>query len=482
MNASRVVAGLDAQGDVRLELALEPLLQVPRGEVLPLAGQRRVVDGEEHAQSVGSSTSIRGKATGLLGVGDRVADVDGAQPDDGDDVAGLGRLRPRCGPACRRPSRCRSSPATVTSPALIRTAFCPRLTRPATIRPIAIRPTYSEKSSVVQSIRNGLSGSTTGPGTLLDDHVEERLDVSRRGVGIVRGEAGLARGEDVGKIELIFAGPLLDERVEDLVRALRSGRASGRSILLITTIGRMWQANALRSTNLVCGIGPSKASTRTRAPSAICSVRSTSPPKSAWPGVSMMLILIVAVVDGDVLGQDRDAALALQIVGVEDPLALELRGPELPRLAEHRVDQRRLAVVNVGDDGHVSDVVASLHGFCVRRHRGGPVSGSRPRDVQRWSASIPIRQGAMISYPHAHHYGQVRLPWRMHDGTFEHHAVPGNAGRHAGGGQGRRLPGAAARSAGGAGRTDRRRLVGRSVLGLVNPEYETIHSSRSWGW
>ena len=70
------------------------------------------------------------------------------------------------------------------------------------------------------------------------------------------------------------------------------GRASGRSILLITTMGRMWHAKALRSTNFVWGIGPSKASTRTRAPSAIWRVRSTSPPKSAWPGVSIRLILI----------------------------------------------------------------------------------------------------------------------------------------------------------------------------------------------
>ena len=33
------VAGLDAQSDVGLELAVEPFLDVARGEVLPLAGQ-----------------------------------------------------------------------------------------------------------------------------------------------------------------------------------------------------------------------------------------------------------------------------------------------------------------------------------------------------------------------------------------------------------------------------------------------------------
>ncbi len=64
-------------------------------------------------------------------------------------------------------------------------------------------------------------------------------------------------------------------------------RASGRSILLMMTIGFRPAANAFLSTNRVCGSGPSAASTSTNAPSAIFRMRSTSPPKSACPGVSM---------------------------------------------------------------------------------------------------------------------------------------------------------------------------------------------------
>ena len=136
-------------------------------------------------------------------------------------------------------------------------------------------------------------------------------------------------------------------------------------------------ANALRSTNRVCGIGPSAASTSRNTPSAIFSTRSTSPPKSAWPGVSIRLILVSSEAEGDVLGQDGDAALALQVVGVEDEAVLaadelvQLLGAEQAGLAEHLIDQRRLAVVDVGDDGDVADVV-SLHGFLARA-RGGRV-------------------------------------------------------------------------------------------------------------
>src|SRR6476646_1289951 len=65
-------------------------------------------------------------------------------------------------------------------------------------------------------------------------------------------------------------------------------RASGRSILLITRITGSFASSALRSTNRVCGSGPSDASTSSSTPSTIVSPRSTSPPKSAWPGVSTM--------------------------------------------------------------------------------------------------------------------------------------------------------------------------------------------------
>ena len=60
--------------------------------------------------------------------------------------------------------------------------------------------------------------------------------------------------------------------------------------------------------------------------------------------------------DRAVLGQDRDAALALEVVRVHDALGDLLVGAEGAALAQQLVDQRRLAVVDVGDDGDVSDL------------------------------------------------------------------------------------------------------------------------------
>ena len=60
-----------------------------------------------------------------------------------------------------------------------------------------------------------------------------------------------------------------------------SGVQFSLSTLLTTTIGVKPNSKAFPNTNLVCGIGPSKASTNNNTPSAIFNTRSTSPPKSA---------------------------------------------------------------------------------------------------------------------------------------------------------------------------------------------------------
>lgn len=53
-----------------------------------------------------------------------------------------------------------------------------------------------------------------------------------------------------------------------------------------------FSSSAFFSTKRVWGIGPSKESTSSSTPLTIFSTRSTSPEKSAWPGVSTMLIFV----------------------------------------------------------------------------------------------------------------------------------------------------------------------------------------------
>ena len=92
----------------------------------------------------------------------------------------------------------------------------------------------------------------------------------------------------------------------------------------------------------------------------------------------------VAVRQRDVLGQDRDAAFAFQVVRVQDPFALQFGVAELAGLTQQDVDQRRFAVVDVGDDDDVAEVgttqrIERFRGKTAKRRPrpGSPTSQSR---------------------------------------------------------------------------------------------------------
>ena len=85
-------------------------------------------------------------------------------------------------------------------------------------------------------------------------------------------------------------------------------------------------------------------------------MRSTSPPKSAWPGVSTILMRRVVPDQRGHLGEDGDAALALEVVGIHRPLGDALVFAEGAGLLQQPVDQGGLAMVDMGDDGDVAKV------------------------------------------------------------------------------------------------------------------------------
>ena len=103
----------------------------------------------------------------------------------------------------------------------------------------------------------------------------------------------------------------------------------------------------------------------------------------------------VAVIDRAVLGEDRDAALALEVVAVHHPLADVLVLGERARLHQQLVDERGLAVVDVGDDGDVAEVLARRgHGSwfrcyvqCGTHRRESAATAAKAVDYTRKSAA-----------------------------------------------------------------------------------------------
>ena len=114
----------------------------------------------------------------------------------------------------------------------------------------------------------------------------------------------------------------------------------------------------MRSTKRVCGSGPSDGVDEQQH---AVDHRQPALDLAAEVGVAGRVDdveLDVAVADRGVLGEDRDALLALEVHRVHDALVDVLVGAEGARLPEHGVDERRLAVVDVGDDGDVAEVFA----------------------------------------------------------------------------------------------------------------------------
>ena len=82
------------------------------------------------------------------------------------------------------------------------------------------------------------------------------------------------------------------------------------------------------------------------------------------PGGVDDVYLDVLVVDGGVFREDRDAAFALDVPRVHDAGHSLLVLAVDPALLQHLVDQRSLSVVDVGDDGDISQIVSFRNHVC----------------------------------------------------------------------------------------------------------------------
>ena len=100
-----------------------------------------------------------------------------------------------------------------------------------------------------------------------------------------------ARAVDDRELDLALVRVEVEEELVDLVDHLLDARVGPVDLVDDQDHGQP-RLEAFRRTNRVCGSGPSVASTSRSTPSTIVSPRSTSPPKSAWPGVSTMLIFV----------------------------------------------------------------------------------------------------------------------------------------------------------------------------------------------
>ena len=188
---------------------------------------------------------------------------------------------------------------------------------------------------------------------MVDDRVEERPEIRPGSVGRQARRAGARARVQHGEVDLLLGRVEVDEEVVDLVEHLLDARV--RPVDLVDDDDR-------REPALEC-LAQHEARLRQRPLGGVdeeqhaVDHRQRALDLAAEIGVARRVDDVdehVLVVDGGVLGEDGDAALALEVRVVHRALGHPLVRAEDAALVEQRVHQRRLAVVDVRDDGDVA--------------------------------------------------------------------------------------------------------------------------------
>ena len=210
------------------------------------------------------------------------------------------------------------------------------------------------------------AGDLRGRRDVVEDELVERVEVLARAVELGVGPAGAAGGVEDREVELVLVGVERHEEVEDLVQ-----RPVGLGVGLVDLVEDDDRAQAEPQR-----LGGDELGLRHRAFGGVDEEEDAvdhaedALDLAAEVGVAGGVDDVDAValpLDRGRLGEDGDAALALEVVGIEGPLDRGLVLAEGAGLLEQGVDQRGLAMVDVRDDRDVADI-----------HRGRSSGSRRP--------------------------------------------------------------------------------------------------------
>ena len=212
------------------------------------------------------------------------------------------------------------------------------------------------------------------------ERLEQRLEILPGHVGVERRLPGARVRVDDRELDLLLVGVEVEEQRVDLVHDLRDARVGPVDLVddqdhVQLQLERLAQHEARLGQWPLAGVDQQQHAVDHRQAALDLAA------EVGVPGCVDDVDLRPAVADGGVLGQDRDALLALEIPGIEHAILHRLVLTEGPGLPQHRVDERRLAVVDVRDDRHVADVCAFCHTCSVRDL--SPAGGRKLCEISR---------------------------------------------------------------------------------------------------
>ena len=207
---------------------------------------------------------------------------------------------------------------------------------------------------------SGCSGSWLGRRNRLEQELEERPQVVGELVRLDAGAALAGVRVDDRELDLALVGVEVEEELVDLVHDLLDPRVGAVDLVddedhRQLRLERLAQHEAGLRQRPFARVDEQEHAVDHRQPALDL---------AAEVGVARRVDdvdLRLAVAEGRVLGQDRDPLLALEVHRVEHALVDVLVRAERAGLPEHRVDERRLAVVDVRDDRDVAEIGAAGH-------------------------------------------------------------------------------------------------------------------------
>ena len=322
-----------------------------------LAGERRGVDAERHAQHRlvdGQS----GEGDRSFGRRDGVADLDLGEAGDDEQVAGrqLGNFI-----AADALERHQLGEAALQRRLTFGELLLQQGNGLAAAHDAVDDATDGQTAEVLAGVEGGdhrlerRTGITSGRRNRLDDRVEQRRQVGvvARHADAANGLAFAGDGRDDLEVDVVIAGIEVDEQLVDLVEHLfgsgvaaidlvddDDGRQVERQRLLqhVPSL-RQWALGGIDQQQDAVDHGqrPLDLATEVGVTGRVDQVD-----LDALPG------------DGRGLGQDGDAALALLIVGVHDTVDHRLVGSEGASGAQQRIDECGLAVIDMRDQSNVT--------------------------------------------------------------------------------------------------------------------------------
>ena len=343
----------DPQGHIGEQLLLQAIADLAAGyEFALLAREGGIVDHEGHLQG-GFIHMDQRQGLRVVGAGDGFPDVHLVETGHRHEITGAGLSDLNAGQTLE-------AQQLGDAPPLDRAVVADQGGRLARLDRAVVDAAdhdAAEKIAVIEGGHlqlQGLGGIANRGRHVAKDRLEERLHRVALGLHVGLGVARHAATEQVGEVALVVVGAEFQEEIENLVDRLLRIHPGAVDLVHEHDGAQAFLEGFLEHE---AGLGHRPLIGINNQQTAIHHAQHPFH-FAAEIGVAGGVNNIDAnavVINCSVLGENRDAALPLQVIGIEDAGRHSLTFTEDPRLVQQRIHQGGLAVVHVGDDRDIAN-------------------------------------------------------------------------------------------------------------------------------